>query len=177
METYVPINGTNGKYLISDMGNVKCLSRNHKSYVSMKPHLDKRGYPRVDLWGIRKSVLVHRIVAEHFIPNPEHKATVNHKNEIKTDNRVENLEWLTNAENINYGTRTQRAAKALHKPILRISKETGKVLQRYSCLKEAVKDGYSHSAVSQVANKGRLKSSGGFVWRWEKDYAEGITSL
>ena len=175
MEIYVPVKGTNGKYMVSNMGNMKCLSRNRKEYVLMTPSLDKRGYPRVDLWGIRRSVLVHRIVAEHFIPNPERKSTVNHKNEIKTDNRVENLEWLTNAENHNYGTRNQRVGKAHEKPILRISKETGEVLQRYPSLKAAVADGFNHAGVSICANGGRLKSSGGFLWKWEEGFhAEGI---
>jgi hypothetical protein len=167
MEIYVPVKGTNGKYMVSNMGNMKCLSRNRKEYVLMKPSLDKRGYARVDLYGVRRSVLVHRIVAEHFIPNPEHKATVNHKNEIKTDNRVENLEWLTNTENHNYGTRNARVAKGQEKPILRISKETGEVLQRYPSLKAAVADGFNHAGISICANGGRLKSSGGYRWRWE----------
>lgn len=52
---------------------------------------------------------VHRCVAQLFIPNPNNLATVNHKNEIKTDNRVENLEWMSLKDNLNYGTHNQRA--------------------------------------------------------------------
>ncbi len=167
MEVYVPVNGTRGHYLVSNMGNMKCLSRSGNDYLPMTPMQDKRGYLRVDLYGVKRGVLVHRLVAEHFVPNPCAKETVNHKNEIKTDNRADNLEWLTNAENHNYGTRNARVGKSLEKPILRICISTGKVLQRYPCLKAAVADGYNHSAVSRCANGIKLKSSGGFRWQWE----------
>ena len=165
MEIYIPVQGYNGRYLISNKGNMMCSSRSGSEYVPMRGWVDKRGYRRVDLNGDR--YFVHRLVAYHFIPNPLHKETVNHKNEDKLDNRVENLEWLTNTENHNYGTRNARVGKALEKPILRISKETGEVLQRYSCLKEAVADGYNHSAISRCANGKDVKSSGGFLWKWE----------
>ena len=167
MEIYVPVNGTNGHYLVSNMGNMMCLSRAGDDYLSMTPMQDRRGYLRVDLYGVKRGALIHRLVAEHFIPNPCVRETVNHKNEIKTDNRVDNLEWLTNSENHNYGTRNARVGKALEKPILRICITTGEVLQRYQCLKAAVADGYNHSSVSRCANGIKLKSSGGFVWRWE----------
>lgn len=165
MENYVPIKGYFGQYLVGDKGNTKCLSRSGIGYVPLKGWIDERGYRRVDLNGDVR--LVHRLVALHFIPNPDGKETVNHKNEVKDDNRVENLEWLTNTENHEYGTRNVRVGKALEKPILRISKENGEVLQRYPCLKAVVEDGFNRSGVSQCANGGRLKSSGGFLWRWE----------
>lgn len=165
MEIYVPVQGYNGRYLVSNMGNMKCLSRKKDRYVPMRGYVDHRGYRRVDLEG--KDCLVHRLVASHFIPNLEAKETVNHKNEDKLDNRVENLEWMTTAEINNYGTRNARAGKAREKPILRISKESGKVLQRYPSLKVAVADGFDHSALSRCANGLDVKSSGGYLWRWE----------
>lgn len=167
MEIFVPVKGYEKRYFISNKGNMKCLSRSGKEFVFLKGRVDHRGYRRVELDG--KMALVHRLVAQHFIPNPFEKGTVNHKNENKLDNRVENLEWLTNGENHNYGTRNIRVAKALQKPILRISKNTGEVLERYPSLKAAVADGYNHSAVSRCANGvGGLKSSGGFRWEWEE---------
>ena len=71
MEIYVPVQGYNGRYLVSNMGNMKCLSRKKDSYVTMRGYVDHRGYRRVDLEG--KEHLVHRLVAFHFIPNPEPK--------------------------------------------------------------------------------------------------------
>lgn len=67
----------------------------------IKPFMSKEGYWRVELWnkGVGKKYLVHRLLAEAFIPNPEKKETVNHINGIKSDNRLENLEWATRSEN------------------------------------------------------------------------------
>lgn len=113
MEVYVPVKGANGRYLVSNMGNMKCLSRSGNDYIPMTPMQDRRGYLRVDLHGVKRGALVHRLVVERFVPNPCAKETVNHKNESKTDNRADNLEWLTIAENHDYGTRNARVGKAL----------------------------------------------------------------
>jgi len=86
------------KYKVSNLGNVKSkikILKNTKTvygYLVVNLHNDKG----------QKSHLIHRIVAKAFIPNPENKTQVNHKNGIKTDNRVENLEWNTSKENINH---------------------------------------------------------------------------
>lgn len=104
----VPISAYEQFYLISDQGRVFSKHRN----TELTPKITKAGYLRVTLCdgsGNHKTISVHRLVAMTFIDNPKNKKTVNHKNEIKTDNRVENLEWATNAEQNTYGTRIQRA--------------------------------------------------------------------
>lgn len=96
MEVYKPIKGYEGLYEISNTGNVRSI-RNNKI---LKPNTDKNGYLYVvfSVQQKRKTLKIHRLVADAFIKNPENKATVDHKNTNKKDNRVENLKWATNFE-------------------------------------------------------------------------------
>lgn len=165
-EIFVEVKGYDGKYLVSNQGNMKTRSRyDETKYIPLKGWKEGRGYIRVEL--NNKPYMVHRIVAEHFIPNPYNKETVNHKNEIKDDNRAENLEWMTNCENHNYGTRNERVGKALQKPILKIHPQTGEILKRYNSCLEVVKDGFNKGSVGRCANNHGLKTTGGYAWKWE----------
>lgn len=105
-----PVKGYKGLYEVSNYGQVRSVPRAYitklgvkrflKSTV-LKPSLDGGGYPKVNLYkkGKVKNIAVHRLVAIVFIPRIKGKNIVNHKNGIKTDNRVENLEWVTDSEN------------------------------------------------------------------------------
>lgn len=90
-----------GLYQVSNYGNIKSLPRKRCKGCILKPYYPKYGYPHVMLSknGIQKCYKVHRLVADVFIPNPDQKPEVNHKNANKSDNRVENLEWRTTFEN------------------------------------------------------------------------------
>lgn len=98
--------GYEGLYLIDNLGNIVSLPkiqgrRLHNKYKILNAKVNKFGYKEVTLTknGVAKTLLLHRLVAQHFVPNPNGLPCVNHKNGIKIDNRIENLEWCTKRQN------------------------------------------------------------------------------
>ena len=113
IEEWRPIEGYEGLYEVSNTGRVRSLDmyvkgkgyRLHKGKV-LSPAKNKNGYLKVNLHcnGKRKTITVHRLVAEAFIPNSDNLTQVNHRDEDKTNNNVENLEWCDVKYNLSYGT-------------------------------------------------------------------------
>lgn len=196
-EEYKDVIGYEGLYQVSNKGNVKSLerkvwnSRGRGFYMTvperiLKPIKTGSGYLQVDLSkdGKIKRHLIHRLVAEAFIPNTENLEQVNHIDEDKTNNCVENLEWCTREYNNNYGTRIRRIAEAntgnpklskantnnpkLSKPVISISKVSGLIVE-YPSTQEASRQTGTHQGSIVECCKGRQKSAGGFYWM----YAEG----
>ena len=106
METWRDIEGYEGSYQVSDLGNVRSVDRvdasgNKRKGRPRKLTVDRYGYHVVGLTrdSVMKYLKVHRLVAQAFIPNPDNKPDVNHINGVKTDNRVSKLEWCTPKEN------------------------------------------------------------------------------
>ena len=149
-EVWKDIKGYEGLYQISNTGKVKGLKRNKV----LKPILQRSGYYYVDLQ--RKRRLVHRLVAEAFIDNPDNLPEVNHKDEDKVNNSVENLEWCDSKYNANYGTRNKRRGK----PIQCI--ETGVI---YWGAREMERQlGIKHNSIAFAIRNGTR--AGGYHWQY-----------
>ena len=171
-ENWKSIAGYEELYEVSDLGRIKSL-KNGKERI-LKPKKTHCGYLLVNLYkdGHVKTVRIHRTVATAFIPNPNNLETVNHKDEVKTNNTVGNLEWMSQKDNNNYGTRNKRisAAKINHlslsKKVQMFDKYTGELLATFPSTREAERvTGISQSHISSCCN-GKRKSAGGYIWRY-----------
>lgn len=145
--------GYEGIYAVTGNGQVW----SHKSNKFLKPSKLPNGYLQVGLTtdGKQKRFLVHRLVAEAYIPNPDNLSEVNHKDENKLNNCVENLEWCNHTYNMNYGTVKQRISDAV------ICVETGIKYVSLTAAAEAI--GAFKQNISRCLN-GRCKTAGGYHW-------------
>lgn len=165
MEIWKDIPGYEGLYQASTMGRIRSLKyRKTQETKVLSEWCDGRGYKKVELKD--KAFSVHRLIALTFIPNKYKKSTVNHKNEKKYDNRVENLEWMTNAENHNYGSRNKLVGDKLKKSVSMFNKN-GELLCIFESITEATSNGFNHAAISLCCN-GKRKSHGNCIWKFNK---------
>lgn len=186
MENWKDIENYKGLYQISDCGRIKSLERDiyrqngtfyrHVEEKILASNLDRGGYQYVKLYknGEGKKMLVHRLVAKAFIPNPENKPQINHRDEVKTNNVVENLEWCSAKENANYGTRNKRIIQNRRYLKLGDNPRARAVFcvelnKTFDCAKRVEEElGIYQSAICNVC-KGKLKTTGGFHWRYVDD--------
>lgn len=165
-EVWKDIEGYEGLYKVSNMGNL------YSNYVkrNLQLSLDGYGYIQVILRknSSGKRHLLHRLVAEAFIPNTENKPQVNHIDEDKTNNRADNLEWVTAKENINHGTRTERQVYTQ-----RIIQKSRPVIcsngMSYCSTREASRLlELDNSSLNKVL-QGKRKTVGGFTFKYKED--------
>ena len=157
MEHWKAIAGFEGIYEVSDQGRVKSLW--HGKERILKPHNSGSGYLKVTLCkdGHTKQLLLHRLVAEAFIQNPNNLATINHKDEVKTNNVASNLEWMTQADNKRYSA---------NKLVQMFDKSTCELLATFPSLSEAERvTGIANGNISNCC-LGNRKSAGGYIWKY-----------
>lgn len=179
----IPIKGYE-RYTVDERGRIYSLISNRY----LKPHIENTGYASVELFGKNgesKRLLIHRIVAMAFIPNPNNYTEINHKDENPLNNHVDNLEWCTHKYNMNYGNgaktrhskinyhsekmndaRRRNAAKT-RKPVLQFTKN-GDFIARFNSAAEASCETHTnHSHIVECCKNEKYKSAGGFVWKYE----------
>lgn len=181
-EIWKDIVGYEGMYMVSNLGNVKSVARIVKCNKGKREmngvirtlRISNNGYPIVS---IRKSIYtIHRLLAIAFIPNPENKPVVNHKDGNKLNNNVNNLEWCTHSDNIKHAfkmglkmpSKTQLGKKGGNHnkaiPVLQFNKN-GEFVKEYPSLTDAsIETGVPMKNISLTLHNYQ-KTSGGFIWK------------
>lgn len=176
-EVWKDVPGYDGLYQVSNKGQVKSmyfhaqkgkgnnLKDNPKILI---PSVDSYGYKIVSLCNgdTKKTVTVHKLVAAAFIPNPDNLPCINHMDENKQNNCVENLEWCTVEYNNSYGTKGERTAQTLKKKVYQYDQEMNLIAVYDGAIDAEKETGVSRSNIC-ICIKGRTKTAGGFIWKDE----------
>lgn len=185
-EIWKDIKGFKGLYMISSHGNVKSVGREVRQVRSdgsvrvrynhgkiLKPVTNKLGYLMIMLRGEKqKNCSVHRLVALTFISNPDNKPEVNHKDGVKANCRMDNLEWTTHSENIRHAYNSGLISKNRQTKAISQFTFDGKWIRDWASISEVNKEkGFDMSAISNCINSktktlcGSTRTSYGFIWR------------
>ena len=151
------IKGYEGLYGITSCGKVW----SYRSKKFLKPIVIKNGYLQVNLHKDKECshYYIHRLVSEAYIPNSENLPEINHKDENKTNNCLQNLEWCDHKYNINYGTRNDK----IKKPILQFTLD-GEFIREWDCATDVGRE-----VCGNICNclKGKQKTAYGYIWKYK----------
>lgn len=196
-EIWKDIIGYEGLYQVSNLGRVKSLGNGKsKKEKILKQGTNSCGYYQIKLYqnGKYKTYKIHRLVAQTFLDNPNNYYSVNHRDENKQNNCIENLEWCTQEYNVNYGTRNERQSKTLKERKINVGKKLSKEHIEKLKLKN-IGNQYNSKPIVQIDNndliigvydsaiqasnelgidnssivkccKGKRNSVGGFKWKY-----------
>lgn len=165
-EIWKDIPGYEGHYKVSNLGRVKSIKYNKEKILTPYKEVKRFGYLSVYLRtpGNKKTMKVHRLVALAFIPNPNNLPEINHRDENKENNCVDNLEWCTSKYNANYGTKLTRLSKILGMKVAQYSKN-GELINTFDSQQEAAsKTRCIQTCISDCIN-GKIKTHRGFIWK------------
>ena len=161
-------------YQVSNLGRIKSLERidalgRRVKEKILKPLITRNGYYIIGLYknSIQKFYYVHRFVWEVFNGQIPKGYEVNHINEVKTDNRLENLNLMTHKENMNYGSRNERVSKKLSKVVLQFTLEGILVKEYTSAIQVERETGFSQGNIVNCCN-GKYKQAYNYIWRYKE---------
>ena len=151
-------------YQVSNFGRI--FSKRYNKI--MKPTLNAYGYYRICIYDSPKhfkNELVHRIVAQAFIPNPDNLPEVNHRDENPQNNFVSNLEWCSAKYNSNFGTRNKRIGKSNSKKVLQYTLD-GEFVREWQSTMECGRNGFNQGHVAECC-RGERKTHKDFIWKYK----------
>lgn len=174
-EIWKDIKGYEGLYQISNLGNVKSMDRlisckNNTTKLCkgtvLKPHKNNYLFVRLYNNSIPETKYIHKLIADAFIPNPNNFPEINHKDENKLNNSIDNLEWCTVSYNNSYGNRTQKTRKRVYQCDL-----TGNIIKLWDGIRLASKElNIPSQQISQCCNQTKYrKTAGGYIWKYESE--------
>lgn len=170
-EIWKDVVGYEGLYQVSNLGSVRSLRSGKPKPLKQRPDAD--GYKTLDfcVYGVQQTFKVHRLVAEAFIPNFKNLPEINHKDENKANNRVDNLEWCTHEYNCEYGTVKERISKAKtngkgSRTVLQYTLD-GSFVAEYPSTKEVERQlGFFATHIARCC-RGVRPTAHGFVWKYK----------